>query len=378
MNNYAPCSRYIKQRGVRLGLAVLMAMVLLAGWVRPAAQQSDFAIDFYNAINRARLDDGLAPLGLSTLLTQAAQRHADDIAERGVASHDGADGSSYQQRIREAGYRAWNDGLLVNEVVWFGLGGPVDALNWFHNRAEEWAIFTDVRYREIGVGYAEDGQGVRYFVIVFGARPGVLPIFINDGAEVTESPVVAVRLTNEEAVPMGEGAWIGKAIEVRLSDTPDFNGVSWQPWEPLLPWPLAGTEPGKYAVYVQFRDGANRTAIAEATIQLVSPGEAPPTPTALPELSTGPLPSPETASPDAEGTPQPLSEGQTELPSPQIVTPVPTVVPEFLEPLPTWTPLIDLEPPTTEAKPSNWPVIAGFILQGVALLLGAAAFLRRR
>ncbi|MFN2282898.1 MAG: CAP domain-containing protein [Anaerolineae bacterium] len=378
MSNHATNIRYAKQHGLRFALAMLMAMVLLAGWARPAAQQSDFSVDFYNAINRARLNDGLAPLGLSTLLTQAAQRHAEDIAKRGVASHDGADGSSYQQRIREAGYRAWNDGLLVNEVVWLGLGGPVDALNWFHNRAEEWGIFTDVRYREIGVGYAEDGQGVRYFVITFGARPGVLPIFINDGAEVTESPVVAVRLTNEEAVPMGEGAWIGKAIEVRLSDTPDFNGAAWQPWEPLLPWPLSGIEPGQYGVYVQFRDGANRTAVAEATIQLVEPGEAPPTPTALPELGTEPLPSPETPSPEAEGTPQPSPEGETELPSPQLVTPVPTVVPEFMEPLPTWTPLVDLEPPTTETKPSNWPVIAGFILQGVALLLGAAAFLRRR
>jgi uncharacterized protein YkwD len=369
------CSQ--KRHTLQCALAVLAALMLLVGWVRPAAQQSNLAIDFYDAINRARLNDGLAPLGLSTLLTQAAQRHADDIAKRGVASHEGADGSTYQQRIREAGYRAWNEGLLVNEVVWLGLGGPVDALNWFRNHAEEWAIFTDARYREIGVGYAEDGQGVRYFVITFGARPGVLPIFINDGTAVTESPVVAVRLTNEEAVPMGEGAWIGKAIEVRLSDAPDFNGAPWQPWEPLLPWPLAGTDPGEYAVYVQFRDGANRTAVAEATIRLVAPGEAPPTPTALPELGTEPLPSSETPFPE-EGTPQPSPESGTEVPSPQIVTPVPTLAPEFMEPLPTWTPLADLEPPTTEAKPSNWPVIAGFILQGVALLLGAAAFLRRQ
>ena len=366
-----------KRQIVQWALALLVALALLAGWARPAAQQSELAIDFHSAINRARLNAGLAPLGLSTLLTQAAQRHADDIAKRGVASHEGADGSSYQQRIREAGYRAWNDGLLVNEVVWLGLGGPADALNWFRNRAEEWGIFTDVRYREIGVGYAEDGQGVRYFVITFGARPGMLPIFINDGAKVTDSPVVAVRLTNEEAVPMGEGAWIGKAIEVRLNDTPDFNGAPWQPWEPLLPWPLAGTEPGEYAVYVQFRDGANRTAVAEATIRLVPPGEAPPTPTALPVVAE-PLPSPETPSPEAESTPLPSPESGTEVPSPQIVTPVPSLAPEFDEPLPTWTPLVDLEPPTTEAKPSNWPVIAGFILQGVALLLGAAAFLRRR
>ncbi len=382
MPGRADLRRSRKQHGLRLALAMLTALVLLAGVTYPAAQQSGLTVDFYQTINRARLNEGLAPLGLSTLLTQAAQRHADDIAKRGAASHEGADGSDYRQRIREAGYRAWNDGLLVNEVVWLGLGGPIDALNWFRNRPEEWAIFTDIRYREIGVGYAEDGQGVRYFVITLGARPGVLPIFINDGVEATDSPVVAVRLTNEEAEPMGEGAWIGRAIEVQLSHTPDFNDAPWQPWEPLLPWALAGMEPGEYAVYVQFRDGANRTAVAEATIRLVEPGEAPPTPTLLPELVTGPQLSPEELSPETGGTPQPSPEG-AELPSPQRETPsagptAPTLAPEFLESLPTWTPLVDLDLPALEDKPSNWPVIAGFILQGVALLLGAAAFLRRR
>ncbi len=378
MSDRLTMCRYVKPRGLRYALAVLMALVFLGGWRHPAAQQSSPIVDLYQAINHARLNEGATPLGLSTLLTQAAQRHADDIAKRGIASHEGADGSDYRQRIREAGYRAWNDGLMVNEVVWLGLGGPADALNWFRNRADEWMIFSDARYREIGVGYAEDGQGVRYFVITFGARPGVLPIFINDGAEATDSPVVAVRLTNEEAEPIGEGTWIGRAIEVQLSHTPDFDGEPWQPWEPLLPWALAGMEPGEYSVYVQFRDGANRTAIAEATIRLVAPGEAPPTPTLLPELTGEALPSPETPLPEMEGEPRPSPEMGTEFPIPQMGTPMLTLAPEFVEPLPTWTPLADLELPTVEDRPSNWPVIAGFILQGVALLLGAAAFLRRR
>ncbi|HOU12127.1 MAG TPA: CAP domain-containing protein [Anaerolineae bacterium] len=356
---------------LRLALALLFALPLLGGLSKPAALQDSPAAEFYQLVNRTRLSVGLAPFGASTLLTQAAQRHADDIAKRGVATHEGADGSDYRRRIREAGYRAWNDGLLVDEAVWLGLGRPTDALNWFYGQPQEWARFTDARYREIGVGYAEDGQGVHYLVITFGARPGVLPIFINDGASVTDSPVVAVRLTNENAEPMGEGSWIGKAIEVQLSDTPNFDGVPWQPWEPLLPWELTSAEPGDYSVYVQFRDGANRTAIAEATIRLVAPGEAPPTPTPWAGIV---LPTPE--SPAAEpGTPvgaQPTPEAGIRF------TPIPTLSPEELEPLPTWTPLADLEPQDTEAKPANWPIIAGFLLQGVALFLGAAAFLRRR
>ncbi|NBD36386.1 MAG: hypothetical protein GVY30_10385, partial [Chloroflexi bacterium] len=241
-----------------------MLALLLLGFalVTPAAAQDDPAGEYYQLLNQARLDAGLAPLGFSTLLAQAAQRHAEDISQLGRAASEGSDGSTYRQRIREAGYRAWNDGLLTSEVNWMGLGDAADAVNWFRNNPEQWELLSDPRYREVGIGYDEDADGVRYFVITMGSRPGVLPIFINDGAETTDSPQVAVRLTNEQAEPLGEGAWIGKAIEVRLNDTPEFDEAPWQPWEPLLPWQLASTEPGSHAVYVEYRDGAGRTAVA--------------------------------------------------------------------------------------------------------------------
>ena len=285
--------------------------------VRPTAAQDDPAGEFYQLLNQARLDAGLAPLGFSTLLAQAAQRHAEDISQLGQATSEGSDGSTYRQRIREAGYRAWNDGLLTSEVNWMGLGDAADAVNWFRNNAEQWELLTDPRYREVGIGYDEDADGVRYFVITLGSRPGVLPIFINDGAETTDSPQVAVRLTNEQAEPLGEGAWIGKAIEVRLNDTPEFDEAPWQPWEPLLPWQLASTEPGSHAVYVEYRDGAGRTAVAEDTIRLVAPGEAPPTPTPLlitePLTPTATIPPEETEEADGANTPTPSpTAGATE------------------------------------------------------------------
>ena len=360
---------------LRFALCVLVLSILLAELPQSAALQTNPADEFYESVNRIRLRAGLAPLGQSTLLTRAAQRHVDDVAQRGTASHQGSDDSTYQQRIREAGYRAWNDGLFVNETFWLGLGTAVDALTWFRNRPEEWALFTDPRYREMGVGYAEDGQGVRYFVITFGSRPGVLPIFVNEGAEVTDSPQVAVRLSNEEAEPLGEGSWIGKAIEVQLSNTPSFDGVPWQPWEPLLPWLLESPEPGDYAIYVQFRDGANRTAVAEATIRLVAPGDAPPTPTPLPDIIAQP-------SEPLPGAPTPTSATApitgTVIAPPSQVTLVPTFAPDDREVMPTWTPLPDVEVETVEAKPVDWPLIVGFLLQGLAIILGFATFLRRR
>jgi uncharacterized protein YkwD len=383
-------------RRIWVGLIGVLLLTLIAPIATQA--QDDPRSHLFALINQARLREGLAPLGNSTLLNQAAQRHAEDLASAdrratlGQVTHEGSDGSGYHQRIREARYNAWNDGLMVNEVLWAGLGTAEDALVWFRRRSSadgdigsDWEVLTDIRYREAGVGFAED-EGVRTFVVVVGSRPGVLPIFINDGVEATESPLIALRLTNEEAVPFGDGASIGKAIEVRLSNRPDFEGRPWQPWETLLPWQLSSDVPGEYAVYVEFRDGAGRTAIAEDIIRLVAPGEAPPTPTPFfDELEpVAELPTAESAAPTA-----PLSPGPSPTsPIPPDATPSGDEAPSLPgtpQPgsgtpvaFPTWTPLPTDLPDYTEPNGPDWPLLSVLLLQGAAVLLGVAAFLRRR
>ena len=71
----------------RLTRGLLLLTLLFAAFPKPAALQTNPADGFYESINRIRLNEGLTPLGQSTLLTQAAQRHVDDIATRGTASH---------------------------------------------------------------------------------------------------------------------------------------------------------------------------------------------------------------------------------------------------------------------------------------------------
>ncbi|MGC9399282.1 MAG: CAP domain-containing protein [Anaerolineae bacterium] len=375
--------RRLRLWGISLALVVLTAF----GPGLPAAQlQEDPARSFYNLINEARLAEGLPPLASSILLTRAAQRHAEDMATHGHIDQKGSDGSTYQQRIREAGYQAWDNGLLVNESIWAGLGTAANALNWFRERPERWEMFVDLRYREVGVGYARDEQGVNYFVIDFGSRPGVLPIFINDGAEATDDPQVAVRLTNEQAEPLGEGAHIGEAIEIRLSHTPDFDEEPWQPWEALIPWTLGSTEPGTYAVYVQFRDGAGRTTVSEDTIRLVPPGETSPEPLSLPtppsNVESTPLPTftPEELSETPSPTPLPTMPSTPTPESLPTETPADETQPEALTltPVPTWTPLSEETREAPGAKEPDWPMLVVFLLQGVAWLLGIALFLRRR
>ncbi len=379
-----PSKSILRWAGTPGLLLLMLGLVAVLSGVHGVCAQKDPALHLYELISQARLYEGLAPLGRSTLLNQAAQRHADDLVALGKVTHEGSDGSSFQQRIREVRYHAWEDGLLVDEVIWAGLGTAEDALVWLHSNPS-WKVLTDPRYREIGVGYADD-NGVHYFVITVGSRPGVLPIFINDGAETTDTAQVALHLTNEEAVPFGEGNWMGRAIEVRISNQPDFEGLPWLPWEPLLPWVLAGDQPGEYAVYVEFRDGANRTAVSQDTIRLVTPQEMPPTPTpfftllkATPvALATLPPVTP-TAVPG--GTP-PASPGPQE---PTVTSTPPagtsgggSPLSTALPPYPTWTPLPDQSGVESTERSTDWPVVLAFLLQGAALLLGAALFLRQR
>jgi hypothetical protein len=362
---------------------LLFSLVVILCWgkVRFApklqAQEQDPAAQFYELVNQARTSESLSPYGWSNELAAAAQRHADDLAANQLASHIGTDGSDASQRIAEAGYAAWGGGAMVGENYWAGSTTAPEAFDWFMESQPHRENILNPRYREIGVGVATDVEGRFYYVLNFGVRPNVLPIFINDGAATTESPQVAILLTNEEAYPLGEGSnRMGRAIEVRISNVPELDDQPWRQWEPLVDWALP-EQPGEYTIYVQFRDGAGRTAVSTGRITLV-PG--PDTPTPLPPTPTL-TPVPPTATPVPTDTPVPTpvpTEAIPPSPTAAPPSPIPVATPE-LTPTPflTWTPL----PPAAVARePSGVEPLLGFLcgLELLAVLLGLYLALRRR
>lgn len=240
-------------------------------------------------------------------------------------------------------------------------------------------------YREIGIGVATDATGSNYYVLDFSARPNVLPIFVNEGAASTNDSQIAIRLTNEEAQPGGEGTiFMGQAIEIRISNEPEFDDLPWQSWEPFVPWTLPDT-PGEYTLYVQFRDAAGRTAASADTIVLgegtiTAPTAVPPSPTPSPSPTLEP-----TATPSATPIPEPtatLTPTITSTPEPPLTT-EPSPIPHIphssplaprLAPFPTWTPL---PPSPQETKGSDTPLALLAALQGLALILGIYLALHR-
>ncbi|MBU0703045.1 MAG: hypothetical protein KKC18_04185 [Chloroflexi bacterium] len=368
-------------------LLILVAILVLA--LLPASAQDGPVATWQVRVNQARLDEGLAPYGFSSLLTAAAQRHADDLAVNQIWSHTGSDGSTASQRIAAAGYAAWtwNSGeLVVGENFWTGYGTIDDAMTFFLDDPPHRDNLLSAAYREIGIGVATDTEGRNYYVLDFGVRPNVLPIFINDGASSTDDPQVAIRLTNEDARPGGEGAtFMGQAIEIRIGNEPQFDDLPWQPWEPLVPWDLPSAS-GEHAVYVQFRDAAGRTAASADMIILgegaaaappaVLPSPTPIPPSPIPEPTAMPVP---TAAPTPE--PAPIVEPSPTLPQPTVQLPSSTSLPpatpgpSVATPFPTWTPLPTVVP--RETGETKAPITLLVTLQGVVIILGVYLALRR-
>jgi hypothetical protein len=387
-------------RHVLYGATLVITVASLILLVNPgplvidlAAQENPPAV-LLDLLNEARLDEGLDPYRQSRLLTDAAQRHASDLADNGFPVpedvHLGSDGTDEEDRIEDAGYSAWtrDEEWVVAENVWSGRGSPEDILaSFLEDPAQRNNLFSD-SYREVGIGFATDADGQSVYVLDFGARPNVLPIFINDGAAATENREVAIRLTNERARPEGRGTgFMGEAIEIRISNEPAFEALPWQSWAPLVSWVLPDSA-GEHTAYVEFRDAAGRTAASADNIFLDK--GTPTTPTAVPVTST----------PEPTGSPPPesIEESASQTPGsssgevPSTLTFTPTVPSQALiaTPFPTWTPLPSPQPTQAELAPSPGSGASPFgiadyarplaivgILQGTALFLGAYLLMRR-
>jgi uncharacterized protein YkwD len=308
-------------------ICALLCIVCIAAW-QPAiaTAQSAEKMDALAKLNEARRANGAPMLAWSVLLEKAAQRHSDDMASKGFVDEIGSDGSTSRKRVEAAGYPKWAGAQIWTEAIYAGQTTFDEALNFFlSDDGQRRALLSD-RVREVGIGIAKDNLRT-YWTITFGAQPGVLPIFINEGATTTNDRNVAVQLTQENAVPNGEGNIIGRVVEVRLGSKPNLADAAWQPWEALLPFTLERGA-GEKTIYAEMRDGAGRTTLAANTITYdpnstpgvkpVAPGNVTATPVPAPSPTLVPLPTPTvialdvnpvvTLPPEPSATPAPAAE----------------------------------------------------------------------
>ena len=121
-------------------------------------------------INGARAQNGLAPLNVNPALSEAAWRHAQDMACNGINSinpHRGSDGTTFQERISQSGYGG--NARSSRENVYYG-GTPADAFDWWMNSQIHHDNILFPTATDIGVAYAvsASAEWTNYYTLVFG------------------------------------------------------------------------------------------------------------------------------------------------------------------------------------------------------------------
>ena len=144
-------------------------VLTLAEPARPAP--GDWRAEMLRHVNAFRSVHGLAPLSIDLRLNSAAQRHAEDMADRDYIAHVSPDGDTVGQRATLAGYN-WRR-MLENLAA--GHLTPAEAVESWKGSPGHRRALLDPEIRELGVGYAflpEDDGRIRaghYWALSMGA-----------------------------------------------------------------------------------------------------------------------------------------------------------------------------------------------------------------
>ena len=218
---------------------------------------------FFQLINNSRAASGLGLLAPNTALDFAAQQHAEEMAVSGEFTHFGRNGSTVEERVKSAGYTSYPDGVLVAQS--WTTGHVEQAFSTLLNQSVDSNHIHSINWREVGIGTAQTGSGTQIWVIVFGAQPGILPIFINHNQEVTHERTVRIQLHNE-TITQNQSPF-GYPVEMRIAEEALLSEASWQAWQPEVQFELSPGD-GLKKVIVQLRDTEARLVDAWDTITL--------------------------------------------------------------------------------------------------------------
>ncbi|SDD88392.1 Uncharacterized conserved protein YkwD, contains CAP (CSP/antigen 5/PR1) domain [Streptomyces prasinopilosus] len=121
----------------------------------PGAPEASGAVaEVVEIVNAERGKAGCSPVKVNTALTEAAQKHSEDMAASRTMSHTGSDGSSPDDRIARAGY-SWS---TYGENVAYGYSTPEQVMaGWMASPGHRENILN-CAFEEIGVGLAQPGS----------------------------------------------------------------------------------------------------------------------------------------------------------------------------------------------------------------------------
>ena len=157
---------------LQLRLVLVLAIVTIWGRLAispvAAATPEQQVVDL---VNTARAQQGLAPLTVSSELTNAAESYADAMATDSFFAHQAPNGSTFITRDEAAGYRDWS---FLGENIAAGQTTPQQVVAAWLASPEHRANVLSAKATQIGVGqaYRVGSPYGYYWVQEFGARFG--------------------------------------------------------------------------------------------------------------------------------------------------------------------------------------------------------------
>lgn len=311
--------------------------------VAPPANSSE-AESLFFYINEARVQAGLNPVGYVQTLSDAAQRHTDDMAYQRFRAHQGSDGSWPAQRLLEAGYAL----PYAGETTAWGFEFASDAVNFWLSSPSHRPIVLNPVATDLGVSFTYDGTApsIYYWTAEFGSTisSSPKPVLPNPTQAPTAIPPTAVPTA---IVPTAVPTIAPTTTLVPLAPTPTQDVQ--------LAFPTLTPSPESTEV-IFFPPTATSTPLPTATL---SPTDTPPTsipPTGIPPTDVPPTEAPAdepTVIPTGTDTATPMA---TETSTPTAV-PSPTDEPTATAiPLPTETPSV-IGFPTAASEPTSAPLV---------------------
>ncbi|WP_019875805.1 CAP domain-containing protein [Sporichthya polymorpha] len=122
--------------------------------------RAELRTDVVASVNAARAKAGCKPLKVSSQLTTAAQRHADDMVRTNLFSHTSANGRSWITRIKKAGFKKPG-----GENIARGHTSTERVMTAWLKSPGHRANILNCKFRQIGVGHNANGN---YWVQDFG------------------------------------------------------------------------------------------------------------------------------------------------------------------------------------------------------------------
>lgn len=154
----------------------LVIYLLLAGTLPAYADDAENQV--FALVNARRVQNGLPPLVLSGVLSNAARSYASTLAAGGFFSHTGLDGSTFITRDEAAGYTGWD---YLEENLAGGQQTPEQVVAAWLASPEHRANILSPNVREIGIGHVRlpGTKYLNYWVQEFGDRPGAQLVSFN-------------------------------------------------------------------------------------------------------------------------------------------------------------------------------------------------------